>query len=69
MSAVGLVCKFTTEVLERDRGGIELFSPIARHRLLAPSFVDIGNYQLEKKNALNAVYILLNEAKQTFYHS
>jgi hypothetical protein len=49
VSAVGLVCKFTTEVLERDRGGIELFSPIARHRLLAPSFVDIGNYQLEEK--------------------
>jgi hypothetical protein len=41
--ATGVMCSFTTEFLQKKTNEIDLFSPVAQQRLLASSFVDIGN--------------------------
>ena len=40
---IGLMCKFTTDVLRRGSTDMDLFSPIAQHRMLATSYVDVGS--------------------------
>lgn len=40
---IGLMCKFTTDVLQRGSTDMDLFSPIAQHRMLATSYVDVGS--------------------------
>lgn len=49
---LGLMCKFTTDVLQRDRTDVDLFSPIAQHRMLAPSYIDVGPRNLEHKKII-----------------
>lgn len=44
LCAIGLMCKFTTDVLQRDKNEMDLFSPVAQHRILAPSSLNMGRH-------------------------
>ena len=50
---VGIVCRYTTDFLRNGRSEMDLFSPVAQHRMLATSYVQLGDARtLEDKKVI-----------------